>query len=170
MHAHGVVYGTCLTPLTTFLQAQAAKVLINKYNTQLATTLEGRTELLQQLLGGVDAADPPFIEPPFYCDYGYNIHMGSGSYANFGLTVLDACRVEIGKRVLIGPNVQVWQECGRCCARPASLSVQGAAGYQSMQLQRQQQQACRLGLHLHLVVRYRQCHYLCQPASTCCCC
>eukprot|EP00882_Tetradesmus_deserticola_P003761 GHRQ01003976.1.p1 GENE.GHRQ01003976.1~~GHRQ01003976.1.p1 ORF type:complete len:210 (+),score=72.72 GHRQ01003976.1:105-734(+) len=87
---------------------QAAKVLINKYNTQLATTLEGRTELLQQLLGGMDESDPPFIEPPFYCDYGYNIHMGSGSYANFGFTVLDACRVEIGKRVLIGPNVQVY--------------------------------------------------------------
>jgi maltose O-acetyltransferase len=86
-------------------------VLIHKYNTQLATTLEGRTELLQQLLGGIDPADPPFIEPPFYCDYGYNIHMGSGSYANFGFTVLDACRVDIGKRVLIGPNVQVRHIC-----------------------------------------------------------
>jgi acetyltransferase-like isoleucine patch superfamily enzyme len=97
------------TFLQTFLQVQAAKVLIHKYNTQLATTLEGRTELLQQLLGSIDAADPPFIEPPFYCDYGYNIHMDSGSYANFGFTVLDACRVDIGKRVLIGPNVQVRQ-------------------------------------------------------------
>jgi acetyltransferase-like isoleucine patch superfamily enzyme len=95
---------------------QAAKVLIHKYNTQLATTLEGRTELLQQLLGGMDAADPPFIEPPFYCDYGYNIHMGSSSYANFGLTVLDACRVDIGKRVLIGPNVQVRRRFVLICA------------------------------------------------------
>jgi acetyltransferase-like isoleucine patch superfamily enzyme len=37
--------------------------------------------------------------------------MGSGSYANFGFTVLDACRVDIGKRVLIGPNVQVRRNC-----------------------------------------------------------
>jgi maltose O-acetyltransferase len=54
--------------------------------------LEGRTELLQELLGGMDASDPPFIEPPFACDYGSNIHMGAGSYMNFGCTVLDACK------------------------------------------------------------------------------
>lgn len=52
---------------------------------------EGRTELLQQLLGSMDPADPPFIEPPFVCDYGSNLHIGSGSYMNFGCTVLDAC-------------------------------------------------------------------------------
>lgn len=53
---------------------------------------EGRAELLQQLLGSMDAADPPFIEPPFMCDYGSNIHIGSGSYMNFGCTILDACK------------------------------------------------------------------------------
>lgn len=54
--------------------------------------LEGRTELLQELLGGMDTSDPPFIEPPFVCDYGGNIYMGAGSYMNFGCTVLDACK------------------------------------------------------------------------------
>lgn len=54
--------------------------------------LEGRTELLQELLGGMDPNDPPFVEPPFMCDYGTNIFMGSGSYMNFGCTVLDACK------------------------------------------------------------------------------
>lgn len=98
----------CAFEKTLLDERQAAKVLIHRYNTQLATTIEGRAELLQQLLGGMDPADPPFIEPPFYCDYGYNIYMGAGSYANFGFTVLDACRVDIGKRVLIGPNVQVY--------------------------------------------------------------
>lgn len=39
---------------------------------------EGRAELLQQLLGSMDASNPPFVEPPFMCDYGSNIHIGAG--------------------------------------------------------------------------------------------
>ncbi|KAF8055928.1 maa [Scenedesmus sp. PABB004] len=93
---------------TLLSERQAAKALIHTYNTTLATRIEGRTELLKQLLGGLDEADPPFIEPPFYCDYGYNIHIGAGSYMNFGATILDGCRVTIGARVLFGPNVQVY--------------------------------------------------------------
>jgi len=58
----------------------------------LLLQIEGRTELLQQLLGSLDPDDPPFIEPPFMCDYGSNIYIGSGSYMNFGCTVLDACK------------------------------------------------------------------------------
>eukprot|EP00879_Flechtneria_rotunda_P006517 GHRR01006849.1.p1 GENE.GHRR01006849.1~~GHRR01006849.1.p1 ORF type:complete len:195 (+),score=42.86 GHRR01006849.1:1510-2094(+) len=85
-----------------------AKLLINKYNTELATTLDGRTELLAKLLGSIDESDPPFIEPPFYCDYGSNIHIGAGTYMNFGCTVLDACKITIGSRVLFGPNVQLY--------------------------------------------------------------
>eukprot|EP00878_Enallax_costatus_P018667 GHUV01019662.1.p1 GENE.GHUV01019662.1~~GHUV01019662.1.p1 ORF type:complete len:167 (-),score=12.99 GHUV01019662.1:417-917(-) len=65
-------------------------------------------EVLKELLGSMDDNDPPFIEPPFYCDYGYNIHMGSGAYMNFGCTVLDACKVTIGNRTLFGPNVQIY--------------------------------------------------------------
>lgn len=98
-------------------------MLIHKYNTELVTTLEGRTEVLKQLLGSVDEEDPPFIEPPFYCDYGYNIHMGSGSYANFGFTVLDACKVTIGKRVLFGPNVQVGTTPAHSVSLAAPVSV-----------------------------------------------
>lgn len=60
------------------------------------------------MLGSIDEKDPPFIEPPFYCDYGYNIHMGSGSYMNFGCTILDGCKVSIGSRTLFGPNVQIY--------------------------------------------------------------
>lgn len=65
-------------------------------------------EVLKQLLGSIDDNDPPFIEPPFYCDYGYNIHMGAGSYMNFGCTILDGCRISIGRRTLFGPNVQIY--------------------------------------------------------------
>lgn len=49
-----------------------------------------------------------YIEPPFRCDYGYNIHWGENSYANYNLTVLDCAKVVIGDDVLIGPNVNIF--------------------------------------------------------------
>ncbi|KAI5808361.1 maltose transacetylase [Pyronema omphalodes] len=46
----------------------------------------------------------PWIEPPFRCDYGYNISLGLNSFINFGCTILDTCKVTIGARTLVGPN------------------------------------------------------------------
>ncbi|SEB08816.1 maltose O-acetyltransferase [Thalassobacillus cyri] len=47
------------------------------------------------------------IEPPFYCDYGYNIHVGEEFFANFDCVFLDVCKITFGDRVLLGPKVQV---------------------------------------------------------------
>ena len=58
-----------------------------------------------------------YIEPPFRCDYGYNIHWGENSYANYNLTVLDCAKVVIGDDVLIGPNVNIFT------AAPSLLSA-----------------------------------------------
>ena len=38
--------------------------------------MEGRQALLKKLLGGFDPDSPPFIEPPFYCDYGERLSIG----------------------------------------------------------------------------------------------
>src|SRR5438045_4026333 len=58
--------------------------------------------LLQELLGYRSDA---YLEPPFFCDYGYNISVGSNLYANHNLVILDCAPVRIGNDVLIGPNV-----------------------------------------------------------------
>ncbi|KAI5816251.1 maltose O-acetyltransferase-like protein [Pyronema omphalodes] len=50
----------------------------------------------------------PWIEPPFRCDYGYNISLGLNSFINFGCTILDTCKVTIGARTLVGPNVSFY--------------------------------------------------------------
>ena len=42
------------------------------------------------------------------CDYGYNIHIGENFYANHGLLILDAARVEIGDNVYIAPNCNIY--------------------------------------------------------------
>ncbi|MET2984755.1 sugar O-acetyltransferase [Aureibaculum conchae] len=49
-----------------------------------------------------------FIEPPFYCDYGYNIKLGNQVFMNYNCCILDAAEVTIGDRVMFGPNVQLY--------------------------------------------------------------
>ncbi len=48
------------------------------------------------------------LTPPFYCDHGDKIYIGHDFYANTGLTILDANRVTIGDRVLLGPHVSIY--------------------------------------------------------------
>lgn len=50
----------------------------------------------------------PWIEPPFHCDYGYNINLGQNVFINFNCTILDTSQVTIGSRTLIGPNVSLF--------------------------------------------------------------
>jgi maltose O-acetyltransferase len=64
-----------------------------------------RAMLLQLFACGGDTA---WIQPPFYCDYGSNIHLGERVYFNFNCVVLDVCRVTIGDFTLIGPAVQIY--------------------------------------------------------------
>ena len=47
------------------------------------------------------------IRPPLRVDYGYNLHVGAGTFANFGLVALDVAPIRIGEDVQIGPNVQL---------------------------------------------------------------
>jgi maltose O-acetyltransferase len=49
-----------------------------------------------------------YIEPPFHCDYGYNIHSGENVYFNVNCLVLDTIKITIGNNVLFGPGVQIY--------------------------------------------------------------
>jgi maltose O-acetyltransferase len=48
------------------------------------------------------------IEPPFHCDYGYNICCGENVFFNVNCIVLDENKVTIGSNVFIGPGVQLY--------------------------------------------------------------
>ncbi len=65
-----------------------------------------RRALLEQLLGA--GGDSAWIQPPFFCDYGSNIHLGQRVYFNFNCVVLDVCEVHIGEFTLFGPAVQIY--------------------------------------------------------------
>ena len=51
---------------------------------------------------------PSQHEPPFACDYGYNIEVGENFYANVNLVILDGAKVCIGDNAFIAPNVGIY--------------------------------------------------------------
>jgi maltose O-acetyltransferase len=66
---------------------------------------EERYSLLVERFASV--GDDALIRPPFFCDYGYNISLGSGAFLNFNCVILDVEPVSIGDGTAIGPAVQI---------------------------------------------------------------
>ena len=79
---------------------ERARLLLARYN---AT---GDREALTALLGRL--ADDAVVEPPFHCDYGFNISVGRRFYANVNCVFLDCAPIEIGDHVLLGPGVHLY--------------------------------------------------------------
>lgn len=78
-----------------------AKVLCHRYN-QMVGELD--LETLAEIVGYSSDA---YVEPPFYCDYGYNLRFGKKFYANHNLVILDGALVTLGDHVFLGPNVVI---------------------------------------------------------------
>jgi maltose O-acetyltransferase len=77
---------------------------------ELNVTSEGdqqiRRQILTQLLGS--GGESVWMQPPFYCDYGSQIHLGERVYFNFNCVVLDVCEVRVGDFTFFGPAVQIY--------------------------------------------------------------
>lgn len=86
-------------------QMKRARVLTQKLNTMDRSDFDGVAEVVKELLGKSDGA---WINPPFYCDYGFNIEVGKSFFANYNCTIIDVARVIIGDNVLLAPNVSVY--------------------------------------------------------------
>ena len=92
------------------------KNLCAQYNRLDFNDSVGRKALLRRII--LHMENDAWIEPSFWCDYGYNIRMGKNFYANFNFTCLDCCPVTIGDNVFFGPGVSLltpvhpfrWQE------------------------------------------------------------
>lgn len=85
--------------------ALRARQLQDEFNGAAAEAVAARRQILQELLGQFGAESE--IRPPFSCDYGYHIRIGSRTFVNFGLVALDVAPITIGDDVQIGPNVQL---------------------------------------------------------------
>src|SRR5688500_14936548 len=76
-------------------ERKRARILTKAFNDSLTDAIEKRSIILKELLGA--AGSNLYIEPPFYCDYGYNLRVGENFYANFNCVMLDCAQVIIGK-------------------------------------------------------------------------
>lgn len=86
------------------LQARA-KAFVKKYNDLPPEAEEERAALLPEIFGSV--GENVWIVPPFSAAVGRYVSIGSGTYANMNLTLIDDWKITIGKNVLIGPNVTI---------------------------------------------------------------
>jgi len=82
------------------------RLLIKELNDTREDQTEERARVLKKLIPNAGA--DLWLQPPFYCDYGYNIAAGEKVFFNFNCVVLDVTRVTIGSRTLFGPNVQIY--------------------------------------------------------------
>jgi len=98
--------GECYNCLDPDLETdrQETKKLLRIYN--LTKAGHERQMILKQLVGEIGQNST--IEPPFYCSYGKNIHIGDHVYLNFLCTILDNNEVRIGHHVMFGPAVQLY--------------------------------------------------------------
>lgn len=83
-----------------------AKKVLREYNDSSPDESEKRALILKELFAAAGAGIE--IEPPFYCDYGYNISVGRHFYANHNCVILDGAAVTIGDDVFLGPAVQIY--------------------------------------------------------------
>ncbi len=84
---------------------QRAMALMERFNASPASDPDMRQRILDDLLGSFGEGSE--IRPPLYVDYGYQLHVGARTFANFGLVALDVTKIVIGDDVQIGPNVQL---------------------------------------------------------------
>lgn len=88
------------------MQQQAvARRLTQQLNTMDRSDFEGIAALVRQLL---HTGKNAFINPPFYCDYGFNITIGDNFFCNYNCTILDVGKVIIGNNCLFAPNVSIY--------------------------------------------------------------
>lgn len=87
-------------------ERRKAKNLLHRLNvTEYRVTKNARL-IIEELIP--NAGKNFYIEPPFHCDYGYNISCGENVYFNVNCVVLDCAPITIGSNVFIAPNVQIY--------------------------------------------------------------
>lgn len=81
------------------------RCLLHEYNLLPPDRGEERDRLIRRI---VNMGEGGCIISPFYCDYGYHIHIGKNFFANTNLVILDGADVSIGDNVFIAPNVGIY--------------------------------------------------------------
>lgn len=86
-------------------EQRRSRTVLQRLNTIDMSDFEGIAALVRELL---QTQENPFINPPFYCDYGNHIKVGKNFYANYNCTFLDVATITFGDNCLLGPNVAIY--------------------------------------------------------------
>ena len=86
-------------------EQRKTRKILRELNTVDPSDFDRIGEIVEQLLGKSHKA---FINPPFYCDYGFHIEVGESFFANYNCTIIDVAKVKIGDNCQLAPNVSIY--------------------------------------------------------------
>lgn len=90
---------------TVMEELEGCRKILQRLNTADRSDGELIKKIVKELLGKSENA---VINPPFYCDYGFNIEVGKNFFANYNCTILDVAKVKIGDNCQFAPNVAIY--------------------------------------------------------------
>lgn len=90
---------------TVMEEQKKTRKILRELNTADPSDFERIGEIVEQLLGKSHKA---FINPPFYCDYGFHIEVGENFFANYNCTIIDVAKVKIGDNCQLAPTVSIY--------------------------------------------------------------
>jgi maltose O-acetyltransferase len=76
-----------------------------RFGREYAADPDAAQEILRELLGSF--GEGAHVRAPLRVDYGTRLHIGAGTFVNFGLTALDVVDIRIGSHCQLGPNIQL---------------------------------------------------------------
>lgn len=90
---------------TVMDQQKECRKILQQLNTMNRWEFKEITAVVAKLLG---ESHNPFVNPPFYCDYGSNIYVGKDFFANYNCCIIDVAKVTIGDSCMLAPNVSIY--------------------------------------------------------------
>lgn len=79
---------------------------VRKYNLIVYQESFYDYSILKKLFGSIGTN--PYIEPNFYCEFGFNLHIGNNFFANHDVILMDCASITIGNDVNIAPKVGIY--------------------------------------------------------------
>lgn len=103
-----MITGELYDAMDTELSADrlTTRLLLKELNDLREDESKKREGILKKLIP--NSGEKLWLQPPFYCDYGYNILLGDQVFFNFNCVLLDVAPIKIGNRTKLGPNVQIY--------------------------------------------------------------
>ena len=86
-------------------EQKRTRKILHRLNTVDPSDFDEIGRLVKELFGKSDKA---FVNPPFYCDYGFHIETGKNFFLFYNCTIIDVARVTIGDNCQFAPNVSIY--------------------------------------------------------------